>query len=103
MDTGEGLAFVPLADDLVRDLLPDMTEEKARQHWHLVMPDGSDLVKGEAGITLLELLPLTRWLGHVLRALKLHPIVDAIDWSLGKARTKLGWSAADLPGPERYP
>lgn len=80
-----------------------MTEEEAREHWHLVMPDGTDLVKGEAGITLLELLPLTRGLGRALRAMALYPVVDAIDWSLDKARTKLGWTVADLPGPERYP
>ncbi len=78
------------------------TEER-KDHWHLVTPDGEDIVGGLAGVTLLEQLGRTRRLGRALRHLRLHPVVYGLDWASGKLRPHLGRFVDDGPGPERYP
>ncbi len=63
-----------------------LTEDEVKESWRIIEPDGTRLVKGEAGIALLEHLDVTRWLGRLLRALRLTPLVGAVDWVISKLR-----------------
>ena len=84
-------------------LLAHLPADERDDHWHLVLPDGTDLTTGEAGCVLLETLRPTRYLGRFLRRLRLQGVVALIDWVLDKARGRLGRLVAAAPGPRRYP
>ena len=104
MDTRDRLAYVPLDHDLAAQLLAHVPEDHRADHWHLVTPDGRDLVGGVAGIALFEeLRPPLRWLGRGLRALRLAWAARIGDEVLARLRPRLGRFVRDEPGPMRYP
>ena len=80
-----------------------MPYEERKLHWHLLTPDGTDHVGGEAGVMLLEELRWTRWLGQAARWLRLSPAVGGADWVAARLRPHLGRFVRNAPGPERYP
>jgi hypothetical protein len=85
-------------------LLATVPEDARAECWWLVLRDGTP-VAGDAGgaLALLAELRLTRWLGRVLQALRLSPLVDAADKLLARHRTRLGRYVPDGPAPRRYP
>lgn len=52
---------------------------------------------------LFARIQLTRPLGGVLGALRLSPLVDALDKLLAKSRKRLGRFVPEGPAPRRYP
>jgi hypothetical protein len=54
-------------------------------------------------VALLAEIRLTRPLGRLLGALRLSPLVDAIDKLVSRHRGRLGRLVPDGPGPRRYP
>ncbi len=66
-----------------------LTEDEVKDSWRIIEPDGRRLVKGEAAIALLEHLDATRWLGRLLRALRLTRLVAAVDWAISELRPYL--------------
>jgi hypothetical protein len=46
---------------------------------------------------------LTQPLGRVLRALRLSPVIDALDRLLARFRKRLGRFVPEGPAPRRYP
>jgi len=62
-------------------------------------------VAGDAGggVALLLEINLFRPLGWVLRALRMSPVVDALDKRLSRSRGKLGRFLRDGPAPRRFP
>ncbi len=103
IDTSEDLAFLPLDDGLVAELLPDLTPDQRSDNWHLVTPQLDDLTKGLGLIALLGELAPTRWLSHVLSWLRVERLLDGFDGILKRIKPKLGKLVPDVEGPRRYP
>jgi phosphatidylglycerophosphate synthase len=59
--------------------------------------------KSGAGIVLLTELPLTRRFGHVLGAIGLSALIDALDGFFARYRGRLSQFVPDGPAPQRYP
>jgi hypothetical protein len=79
--------------------------EQARDDcWWFVGRDGIPVPgDGGGGVALLAEVRLTRPLGRVLRALRLSPLVDALDKVLARYRGHLGKLVPEGPAPRRYP
>ncbi len=52
---------------------------------------------------LLAEMRVTRPLGRVLRAVRLSPVIDALDRALARNRARLGRFVPEGPAPRRYP
>jgi len=103
VDRSDRLAYVSLRDPLAEELLPGSTVEERAAHWHLIQPDGTDLIGGAAVLALLEALPPTRLIGRAVRSLRMEKLLTAIDGFIGRKRSRLGDFVKDRPGPIRYP
>jgi hypothetical protein len=53
---------------------PASPEHQVQESWQLIEPTGVRLMHGPAGIRVLEYISATRWLGWVLRSLRLTPL-----------------------------
>jgi hypothetical protein len=104
LDRREELALLPLADEEAGRLLASIPEERRGECWWLVLRDGRPIA-GDAGggVMLFAELQLTRPFGRVLRALRLSPLVDALDTFVAQHRKRLGRFVPDGPAPRRYP
>jgi hypothetical protein len=80
-----------------------LTEEQVKGSWRLIEPDGRRLTKGEAGVTLLEHIDGTRWLGRALRVLRLAYLVGAVDWAISQSRPFLSKLVKNAPAFRRLP
>ena len=81
-----------------------MPEERRGKCWWIVLRDGTPVPgDGGGGVTLFAEVQLTRPLGRVLRALKLSPLIDALDTLLAHYRKRLGRFVPEGPAPRRYP
>ena len=69
-----------------------------------MLADGT-LLRGDGGggVALLTALRRTRGLGRALAALRLSPLVDALDRLLSRLRKHLGRFVPDGPALQRYP
>lgn len=103
MDWEERLALVSFGDPVVRQLLPGVRYAVIKQHWHLITPEGEDLVEGAAGILLLELLKPTRWLGRLLRLIRAESFVTRVDRFIARHRRRAKKWVKDGDRPHRYP
>ena len=103
MDRDEHLALVSFGDPIVRELLPGVSYKVIKRHRHLVTPDGRDLIEGDAGIALLELIKWTRWIGRALRVLRAERLVTWIDRVIARYRKRMRKMVNDGPRPHRYP
>jgi hypothetical protein len=104
LDRREELALLPLVDEEAGRLLASVPEEARGECWWLVLRDGTPVAGDRGGgVTLFTEIQLTRPLGRVLRALRLCPLVDALDTLLGRYRKRLGRFVPESPAPRRYP
>jgi hypothetical protein len=79
-------------------------ENRRTECWWIVRRDGVPLAgKSGGGIVLLTELRLTRWLGLVLGAFGLSPLIDRLDAFFGQHRRVLSRFVPDGPAPRRYP
>jgi hypothetical protein len=85
-------------------LLARVPEEARRECWWLVLRDGT-LVPGNrgGGVQLLTEISLTAPVGRLLRALRLSPLLDALDDLFARYLKRLGRLVPDGPAPLRYP
>ncbi len=85
-------------------MLASVPEEMRSECWWLVLRDGTPVAgDGGAGVMLFAEVRLTRPLGRVLRALRLSPVVDALDTFVTRYRKRLGRFVPEGPAPRRYP
>ena len=81
-----------------------VSEKNRGECWWLVLRDGTPVAGDDGGGVLLFMeVRLTRPLGHVLRAVRLSPVIDALDKVLARYRTRLGRFVPEGPAPRRYP
>ena len=52
---------------------------------------------------VLAEMQLTRPVGRALGALRMSPVIDALDWFVARHRKRLGRFVPDGPAPRRYP
>ncbi len=93
-----------LADEEAERLLASVPEEGRLECWWLVLRDGTPVAGDRGGgVMLFCELQLTRPLGRTLRALRLSPLIDALDKLLSQSRKYIGWFVPEGPAPRRYP
>lgn len=96
--------MLPLADPEANALLASVAEEKRQLSWWLVLRDGTPMAGDDGGgVALLSELPGTRWLGRLLKALRLSAVVDALDKLVAHQRGRLSRIVPDGAIPRRYP
>lgn len=80
-----------------------MSEERRSKCWWIVLRDGT-LVAGDkgGGVTLLTELQSTRLIGRLLSALRLSPVIDALDKLAAHHRGRLSRLVPEGPAPRRY-
>jgi predicted DCC family thiol-disulfide oxidoreductase YuxK len=104
LDRGEQLALLPLTDEGAGCLLARIPENGRSESWWIVRRDGMPLAgTSGGGIVLLTEIPLTRWLGLLLDAWGLSPLIDALDALVARYRSRLSPFVPDGPAPRRYP
>jgi predicted DCC family thiol-disulfide oxidoreductase YuxK len=84
LDRKERLALLSRDDEAAAPYSSRIPEDQIAESWQLIEPTGVRLMHGPAGIRLLEYIPATRWLGWVLRRLRLTPFVTAVNRLLGR-------------------
>jgi hypothetical protein len=85
-------------------LLAGVPEEERSECWWLVLPDRR-LVPGNrgGGLQLLTAMQRTAPVGRVVRALRLSPLLDALDKLVSNHLKRLGRFVPDGPAPRRFP
>jgi hypothetical protein len=95
---------LPLADERAGHLLAAVPEHRRGECWWLVLRDGTPVPGDEGGgLMLLAEMRLTRRGGHVLRWLRLSPVIDALDRLLARYRKHLGRFVPQGEAPLRFP
>jgi hypothetical protein len=96
--------LLPLADEEAGRLLASVPEERRTECWWLILRDGTPIAgDGGGGVVLFAEIRLTRPVGRVLRALRVTPLVDALDRVVARYRKRLGRFVPEGPAPRRYP
>lgn len=103
LDREQRLALLPFDDPDAVPFLDPYPEEEREESWHFFTPSGHHLVKGEAGVALLEELAPLRWLGRMLKTLRLTWFVAALYWAVSHSRGQLSRFMSGQPGPRRFP
>jgi predicted DCC family thiol-disulfide oxidoreductase YuxK len=104
LDRGEQLALLPLTHEGAGRLLVRVPEDRRAESWWIVRRDGVAVAgKSGGGIVLLTALRLTRPLGHLVAAIGLSAVVDALDRFLARYRGRLSPFVPDGPAPQRFP
>jgi hypothetical protein len=104
LDLNEQLALLPLADAEAGHLLATVPENRRAECWWIVGRDGTPVAgTTSGGVVLLTEIRFTRWLGCVLNASGLSPLIDALDALVARHRARLGRFVPDGPAPRRYP
>ena len=104
LDRREELALLPLEADETGRLLASVPEERRGECWWIILRDGTPVAgDGGGGVMLFTEVRLTRPLGRVLCALRLSPLVDALDTFAARHRKRLGRFVPEGPAPRRYP
>jgi hypothetical protein len=78
-------------------------EQQVSESWQLIEPNGVRMMHGPAAIRVLEYLPATRWLGRLLKGLRLTPLATAVNRLLSRVRRPLGRFFPDPALPRRWP
>ncbi len=98
------MALLRLGDEEASRLLAAIPEERRSECWWLILRDGTPVAgDGGGGVMLFTYIPLTRPLGRVLRALRLSPVIDALDALLAQYRKRVSRFVPEGPAPRRYP
>lgn len=103
LDKHERLGFLPFDDADAQRFLEPIPDVELEQSWHMVKPGGIRLSAGEATVELMLHLDQFRWLGNVIRALHLTPVVHLVYTLISKARGQLSRFLPGTPGPRRFP
>ncbi len=103
LDKDRRLSILPFDAPESAEHLVFLTEEQVQGSWQLIESNGRRLIKGEALVRLLRLLPSFAWLGKLLSLLRLQPLAGLIDHAISKARPFLSRFVRDAPGPRRPP
>src|SRR3712207_6592443 len=77
LDKRERLAMLPFDDADAAPYLSPFSEEERDESWHLFLPDGRHMIKGEATIEVLSYLPAASWLSKLFRLLRITPLMGA--------------------------
>jgi len=96
------VAFLGINDDRAEALFAT-AYTTAAEHWHMVTPDGDDLIEGRAIVYLLKCLRPTRLVGVVVSWLHLEFGLTGCDRVLSRLRVRLSRLTGDCEGPLRYP
>ena len=97
------MAYLPLEDELVPELLPNLGPDERSARWHLVTPQLEDLTEGGGLVVLLNSLGPTRWLSRVMVQFRAERAVGWFSRQLSAHRGRLGRLVPDVEGPRRYP
>jgi hypothetical protein len=97
------LALLSRDDDAAAPYAARIPQREISESWQLIEPSGVRMMHGPAAIRLLEYLPATRWLGWVLRSLRLAPLATAVNRLLSVIRKPLGWFFPNPRLPRRWP
>ncbi len=103
MDPDGSLALLPFDAEEADPYTARISETEQDESWHLILTDGTRLMKTEAGLVLLETLRPTRWLGRALRRLRLAWLVAAANWFFHVIRAPAGRFVPDVPPIKRWP
>ena len=103
LDRGERLALLSRDDEAATPYAAHIPAHQVSQSWQLIEPTGVRLMHGPAGIRLLEHIPATRWLGRLLRTLRLTPLLTAVNRLLGRIRKPLARFFPNPRLPRRWP
>lgn len=71
--------------------------------WQLILSTGETLMEGRAAIAVLEAVGATRWVGRLLRLLRMGPLMDLAYRAVARSRGFFGRFIPDRPGPRRLP
>ena len=98
------MALLPLEDEEAVRLLAPVPEELRTDSWWFVLRDGTPVAGNNGGgIAVLTGVELTRPLARVLRAMRLSPLLDALDKLVARYRKNLSRFVPEGSGPRRYP
>jgi hypothetical protein len=103
VDRKERLAILSRDDEAAAPFVGLIAMEDVKESWQLIEPTGVRMMHGPAGVRLLEYLPGTRWLGRILRTLRLTFLVTATNRMLGRIRKPLGRFFPNPRVPHRWP
>ena len=103
VDRGERLALLSRDDEAAAPYAARIPDHEVSASWQLIEPTGVRLMHGPAAIRLLEHIPATRWLGWVLRSLRLTPLVTRVNRLLGRIRKPLARFFPNPRLPRRWP
>ena len=95
--------MLPFDDADAAPYLSPFSEEERDESWHLFLPDGRHMIKGEATIEVLSYLPAASWLSKLFRLLRITPLMGAFYWAVSKNRARLSRFMSGAPGPRRFP
>ncbi len=98
------MALLPLEDKQAGRLLASVPEELHTNSWWFILRDGTPVAGNNGGgIAVLTEVERTRPLASVLRAMRLSPLLDALDKLLARYRKNLSRFVPEGSGPRRYP
>jgi hypothetical protein len=103
LDRKQRLALLSRDDEAAAPYAARIPEHDVAESWQLIEPTGVRLMHGPAGIRVLEYITATRWLGWVLRRLRLTPFATALNRLLGRIRKPLGRFFPNPQLPRRWP
>jgi predicted DCC family thiol-disulfide oxidoreductase YuxK len=103
---GPSIIIRPIGDDpqVLRTLNPDLDIWDAYANIHILMPDGSMRINGEAVAETLRSLPNTRWLARIFKVsvFGLRPFQSLLNFAytiLSDIRPLLGCESCGIPPP----
>ena len=103
MDRTERLALLSRDDEAAAAYAARLPHQDVGDSWQLIEPTGVRLMHGPAAIRLLEHIPATRWLGRLLRRLRLTAVATAANRLLSRIRKPLGRFFPRPDVPRRWP
>ena len=89
-------------DERAAPFIAFVPEHERFKSFHVVEPSGAAHSTGAASIATLTLLARTSYLGRLLAALRLTPVMNVVYWAIARSRGFLGRFVRDEPGPERW-
>ena len=103
LDRDGRLALLSMNTDEGRAWLEPLPETVRYSSWHLVLPDGSYLRKGEGALALMELLAPLRPVARLVRAFGLEPLLARAERFVSARRRRLGKIVPRVAPPRRFP
>ena len=81
-----------------------MPEEKRTESWWFILRDGTPVAGDNGGgLALLAEVELTRPIANILSALRMSPLLDALDKLVARYRGQLSRFVPKGSAPRRYP